>query len=314
MRVEYCSVSDPLGPTNNMSVMKFATGGSSEIPFDTCPSGDPAEAAPVIFIDPPSKVARVDWRELWRARELVAFLTWRDIKLRYTQTLLGVAWAVLQPALLMVTFAIFFGKFAKLPSSGIRYSLFAYTALVPWQFFAYALTQSANSLISNDRLVTKVYFPRLAIPLAAVLSGLADAAISFVLLLALVVLFGYPLRIQLLLLPVIGLVTIATAFAVGLWLSALNVRYRDVRHTLTFLTQLWFFVTPVAYSSAIVPERWRFVYDLNPMAGIIDAFRWAVLGTQLPRFSLISVLIMLLTFLFGLRFFKRMEGSFADLV
>jgi lipopolysaccharide transport system permease protein len=297
-----------------MSLMKFAVGGSSGTPSRTLAALDSTADGAVIFIDPPSSGGRVDWRELWRSRELIAFLTWRDIKLRYTQTLLGVAWAVLQPALLMVTFAIFFGKFAKLPSSGIRYSLFVYTALVPWQYFSYALTQSANSLISNDRLLTKVYFPRLAIPLSAVLSGLADFAISFVLLLGLMLWYGRPLRIEMLLLPLIALVTIATAFAAGLWLSALNVRYRDVRHTLTFLVQLWFFVTPVAYSSAIVPERWHFIYDLNPMAGIIDAFRWAVLGTALPRFSLISFAITLATFFLGLRFFKRMEASFADLV
>lgn len=283
--------------------MKFAAGGPAGIPTDT-----------VILIDPPARGARVDWGELWRSRELIAFLTWRDIKLRYTQTLLGVTWAVLQPALLMVTFAIFFGKFAKLPSSGIRYSLFVYTALVPWQFFSYALTQSANSLISNDRLLTKVYFPRLAIPLSAVLSGLADFVISFVLLLGLLLFYGKPLRVEMLMLPVIIVVTIATAFAVGLWLSALNVRYRDVRHTLTFLVQLWFFLTPVAYSSAIVPERWHFIYDLNPMAGIVDAFRWSILGTPLPRFSLISIAMTLLTLILGLRVFKRMEASFADLV
>jgi len=297
-----------------MSSIKFAAGGSAGIPFGTPASLRSTGVETVIMIDPPARGVRIDWRELWRAHELIAFLTWRDIKLRYTQTLLGVAWAVLQPALLMVTFAIFFGKFAKLPSSGIRYSLFVYTALVPWQFFSYALTQSANSLISNDRLLTKVYFPRLAIPLSAVLSGLADFVISFVLLIGLLLFYGKPLRIEMLMLPVIALLTIATAFAVGLWLSALNVRYRDVRHTLTFLVQLWFFVTPVAYSSAIVPERWHFIYDLNPMAGIIDAFRWAVLGTELPRFSVISLAIMLLIFVAGLRFFKRMEASFADLV
>jgi lipopolysaccharide transport system permease protein len=286
--------------------MKFAAGGPARIPF--------GETDTVILIDPPTSEARVDWGELWRSRELIAFLTWRDIKLRYTQTLLGITWAVLQPALLMVTFAIFFGKFAKLPSSGIRYSLFVYTALVPWQFFSYALTQSANSLISNDRLLTKVYFPRLAIPLSAVLSGLADFVISFVLLLGLLLFYGKPLRVEMLMLPVIIVVTITTAFAVGLWLSALNVRYRDVRHTLTFLVQLWFFVTPVAYSSAIVPERWHFIYDLNPMAGIVDAFRWSVLGTPLPRFSLISIAMTLLALILGLRVFKRMEASFADLV
>jgi lipopolysaccharide transport system permease protein len=293
--------------------MKFAAGEAGEIPFRTTALTSPART-PVVVIEPPSSGARVDWRELWQARELVAFLTWRDIKLRYTQTLLGVAWAVLQPALLMVTFAIFFGKFAKLPSSGIRYSLFAYTALVPWQFFSYALTQSANSLISNDRLLTKVYFPRLAIPLSAVLAGLADFAISFVLLIALLLYFGYPVRIQLLLLPVFALLTIVIAFAVGLWLSALNVRYRDVRHTLVFLLQLWFFVTPVAYSSSIIPARWQLVYDLNPMACLIDGYRWCVLGTPLPPFPLVAGTITFLTFVLGLRFFKRMEASFADLV
>lgn len=290
-------------------MLKFAVGGP---PFEG------ATNAPIngtlTLIDPPTDRVRVDWRELWRYRELLAFLTWRDIKLRYTQTLLGITWSVLQPALLMVTFAIFFGKFAKLPSSGIRYSLFVYTALVPWQYFAYALTQSANSLIANDRLLTKVYFPRLIIPLSAVLSGLIDFAISFVLLIGMLFWFGKPLRVQLLTLPLFVLLAVLTAFAVGLWLSALNVRYRDVRHTMTFLVQLWFFLTPVAYSSAIVPDRWRALYDLNPMAGIVDGFRWAVLGTELPRVSAISVAITLVILLLGLRVFKRMESSFADIV
>jgi len=253
-------------------------------------------------------------RELWDYRELFYFLTWRDIKVRYKQTALGAAWAVLQPFLTMVVFSVFFGALAKIPSGGVPYPVFAFTALVPWTFFATAVVQGGNSLIAQEGLLTKVYFPRLIVPAAAVLACLVDLAISFVVLVAMMLAYGIVPSLALFTLPLfIGLAAI-TALAVSLWLSALNVLYRDVRYTLPFLVQLWLFLSPVAYPASLVPEPWRTVYGLNPMAGVIDGFRWALLGdTPAPGpmiiVSVIAVIVLLGT---GLLYFRRMERLFAD--
>jgi len=237
--------------------------------------------------------------EIWRFRELLYFLTWRDIKVRYKQTALGAAWAIIQPVFMMVVFTLAFGKLAKVPSDGVPYPVFAYAALLPWQLFAHSLTEASNSLVSNERLITKVYFPRLVVPIAAVLGGLMDFAVSFVVLLGLMAYYGIRPGMAIVTLPLFLLLAIATALGVGLWLSALNVRYRDIRYTIAFLTQLWLFATPVAYPSSLVPARYRVLYGLNPMAGVVEGFRWALLGKAPPSMSLIAassiVVVVILT-------------------
>ncbi|HUJ12928.1 MAG TPA: ABC transporter permease [Thermoanaerobaculia bacterium] len=254
--------------------------------------------------------------EIWRFRELLYFLTWRDIKVRYKQTALGAAWAIIQPVFMMVVFTLAFGKLAKVPSDGVPYPVFAYAALLPWQLFAHSLTEASNSLVSNERLITKVYFPRLVVPIAAVLGGLMDFAVSFVVLLGLMAYYGIRPGMAIVTLPLFLLLAIGTALGVGLWLSALNVRYRDIRYTIAFLTQLWLFATPVAYPSSLVPVRYRVLYGLNPMAGVVEGFRWALLGKAPPSMSLIAassiVVVVILTG--GLMYFKRMELVFADVV
>ncbi len=217
-------------------------------------------------------------KDLWQYRELLFFLAWRDIKVRYKQTALGAAWAVIQPLFTMLVFTLFFGRLAKVPSDGIPYPLFSYTALLPWQLFAYALTESSNSVVANERLITKVYFPRLVVPLASILAGLVDFVIAFTLVIGMMIWYGVRPTWAVLTLPFFVIFTMATALGVGLWLSALNVQYRDVRYTLTFIVQFWLIASPVAYSSTLVPARWRPFYGLNPMAGVIEGFRWALLG------------------------------------
>ena len=255
-------------------------------------------------------------KDLWRYRELLFFLTWRDIKVRYKQTALGVAWAVMQPLFTMLVFTLFFGRLAKVPSDGIPYPLFSYTALLPWQLFAYALTESSNSVVANERLITKVYFPRLVIPLASVFAGLVDFAIAFILLIGMMVWYGVKPTWAILTLPFFIILAMASALGVGLWLSALNVQYRDVRYTLNFIVQFWLFASPVAYSSTLVPARWRPFYGLNPMAGVIEGFRWALLGkAQAPGAMLwVSVVVVALVLVGGLYYYRRMEKTFADVV
>jgi len=255
-------------------------------------------------------------RELWEYRELLYFLVWRDVKVRYKQTVLGAAWAILQPFLTMVVFSIFFGRLAGIPSEGIPYPIFAYTALLPWQLFAHALTESGNSLVANQQLITKVYFPRLVIPISAVLAGLVDFCIAFVVLLGMMVYYGVLPTKAVLALPLFLLLALATALAVGLWLSALNVQYRDVRYTLPFLTQFWLFATPIAYPSTLIPEQWRVVCGLNPMAGVVEGFRWALLGTGQGAGPMVVVSAIVVTALLigGLVYFRWMERSFADII
>src|SRR5919205_2217303 len=279
----------------------------------------PAESLdpiPVLKIRPPKGWASLGLREVWEYRELLYFLTWRDVKVRYKQTALGAAWAVIQPFFMMIVFSLFFGKLGGIPSDGIPYPVFAFCALLPWQLFAHALSESSNSLVANERLITKVYFPRFIVPVSAVLGGLIDFAIAFVILLGMMAYYRIVPTAMVVTLPLFLLLALVTALGVGLWLSALNVQYRDVRYTIGFLTQFWLFATPVAYPSSIVPAQWRWLYGLNPMAGVVEGFRWALLGkTEGPGAMLaVSVAAVILIFVGGIYYFRRMERTFADVV
>ena len=254
--------------------------------------------------------------EIWDYRELLYFLIWRDIKVRYKQTVLGASWAIIQPLMTMVVFSVFFGGLAKIPSDGVPYPIFAFAALVPWTFFANGLNQSSNSLVGSAHLITKVYFPRLIVPVASVFSSIVDFLIAFVVLLGMMVFYGIVPTLNVLWLPLFLLLAIVTALGVGLWLSALNVQYRDVRYLVGFVTQIWLFATPIAYPSSMLPEPWRTVYGLNPMAGVVEGFRWALLGTNSAPGPIIAVsasaaLVILIT---GAFYFRRMERTFADIV
>ncbi len=272
------------------------------------------DALPVLRIEPSSGWVSLRLGELWEYRELLYFLVWRDIKVRYKQTALGAAWAILQPVLTMVVFSVFFGRLAKVPSDGIPYPVFALAALVPWQLFAYAVSESTSSLVVSQNLIKKVYFPRLVIPIASVLAGLVDFAISFVALIGLMTYYGIRPTPAIAILPLFILLAVASALCVGLWLSALNVEFRDVRYTIPFLTQFWMFVTPVAYPSSLIPEKWRTVFGLNPMAGVVEGFRWALLGkaTSLGSFLAVSIAVVVVLLFGGLVYFRRMESTFAD--
>lgn len=270
---------------------------------------------PLLVLKPSRGFLRLKLADIWEYRELLYFLVWRDVNVRYKQTALGAAWAILQPVMTMLVFSVFFGRLAKMPSDGIPYPVFAFAALLPWQLFAYALSESSNSLVTNQNLITKVYFPRLVIPISSVLAGLVDFAVAFVVLLILMLYYGITPTAAIAVLPLFVLLAIVTALAVGLWLSALNVRYRDVRYTIPFLTQFWLFATPVAYPSSLVPARWRPLLGLNPMAGVVDGFRWALLGRSgapgpLLWVSIAAVVILLAG---GLMYFRRMEATFADI-
>jgi len=255
--------------------------------------------------------------EVWEYRELLLFLTWRDIMVRYKQAALGVAWAILQPLLTMVIFSVIFGQLAKLPSDGIPYPVFSYVALLPWNFFAGSLTRAGVSLVASSNLITKVYFPRLIIPMSAVVAGLVDFAIAFVILLGLMLFYGIVPTWNVLWLPLFLLLTLLTSLAVSLWLSALNVQYRDVQYAIPFLVQAWMYASPVAYSAGLIPSSgiWRIIYGLNPMAGVIQGFRWALLGGNPPDILMaVSTAMVLVLLLTGLIYFKNMEKIFADVV
>lgn len=270
---------------------------------------------PVTLIRPSGGWRALDPVELWRARELVYFLAWRDVRLRYRQTLLGVAWALLQPLVGMAIFTVFLGGLAHLPSDGIPYAAFVYAGLVPWTFFANSVTASSQSLVRNADLVRRVYLPRLAIPLAAVLGNLVDLLVGMALLGVLMVGFRIAPGPALLLLPPLVLFEVVTAFAIGLLLAALDVRYRDVRYVFPFLVQVWLFATPVVYSASLVPATWRWVLGLNPMAGVVEGFRWALLGGPPPGpLLLVSAAVVLVTLVLGLFYFRRTEGRFADVI
>jgi len=254
--------------------------------------------------------------EIWAYRELLYFLVWRDVKIRYKQTALGAAWAIIQPFLTMVVFSIFFGRLAKIPSDGIPYPLFAFAALVPWTFFANGLNQASNSLVGSAALVKKVYFPRLVIPLASVLSGVVDFVLALTVLVGMMAYYGFVPSARIAFLPLFFLLALMAALAVGLWLSALNVEFRDVRYTLPFLTQLWLFVTPIAYPSSLLSEPWRTLYGLNPMAGVVEGFRWSLLqsGGRPDGMIIASSIATVLLLIGGAFYFRRMERTFADVI
>jgi len=270
---------------------------------------------PYIRIEPASsRVLRL--KELWDYRELLYFLVWRDVKVRYKQTAIGAAWAILQPLLTMVIFTLVFAKFANVPSNGLPYPIFSYAALLPWTYFARALNQSVISIVTNSNLITKIYFPRLLLPVASIFAGLIDLGISFLFLLGMMVWYRIAPGWGTLLLPFFVLLIMLTTLAVSLWLSVINVRYRDVGQAIPFVVQLWMFVSPVAYPTSVVPEKWRLLYNLNPMAGVIEGFRWALTRGENPPFLpvILSTVIVVGLLYGGILFFKRMEETFADIV
>jgi lipopolysaccharide transport system permease protein len=273
-------------------------------------------ASDVTLIRPSRGWVPLRLAELWASRELLYFLVWRTVKARYKQTVLGAGWAIIQPVMTMAAFSLFFGKLARVPSEGVPYPIFAFTALVPWTFFANSLSLASNSLVEQERLLTRVYFPRLLLPLAAVTAGLVDFAIAFGVLTALMAYYGAVPGLAVLAAPLFVLLAITAALGAGLWLSALNVQYRDVRYVTPFLVQFWLFVTPVAYPGSLVPGRWQALYGLNPMAGVIEGFRCALLGLPQPPLALLAASAGTAVFLLisGLYYFRRMERSFADVV
>ncbi len=274
------------------------------------------EAVPTVVIEPSEGWVSLKLRELWQYRELLYFLTWRDVQVRYKQTALGVAWAVLQPLLTMLIFSVVFGRLANLPSDGLPYPVFSFAALLPWQLFSGALTRAGTSLVGSANLLTKVYFPRLIIPFSAVAAGLVDFAIAFLVLIVLLAYYGITPGVEILWVPVLVLFALASALAVGLWLSALNVKYRDVQHLIPFLVMAWMYASPVAYSANLVPSGpWRLVYALNPMTGVIQGFRWALTGGPAPgQMILVSAVVVIVLLVGGLFYFRRMERVFADVV
>ena len=270
---------------------------------------------PWIHITPSQGWVPIRLAELWQYRELLYFLSWRDVKTRYKQTALGVAWAIIQPFFTMVIFSLFFGRLANIPSDNIPYPIFAYVALVPWSFFANGLAQASTSLVLGSTIITKVYFPRLAMPIAAVLSGVVDFALAFLVLLGMMLYYGVVPTPKIVLLPLFLALALITSLGVALWLSALYVQYRDIRQVVPFLVQLWLFSTPVAYPSSLLSEPWRTVYGLNPMVGVVEGFRWVLLGTAAPGpMVLVSTMVALAILIGGAFYFRRMEKTFADVV
>lgn len=268
-----------------------------------------------VIIRPTRDWVPLNLGDLWEYRELLYFLVWRDIKIRYKQTVLGAAWAIIQPLATMVVFTVIFGRLAKIPSEGIPYPIFSYCALLPWNYFAIALDRSSNSLVNNAQLLSKVYFPRLVIPLAGVSAGVVDFGIAFLVLIGIMLFYGIAPTVTALALPAFLLLAMATALGVSLWLSALNVQYRDIRYVIPFLIQFWMYATPVVYSSSLIPERWRVLYGLNPMAGVVEGFRWALVGANAPGPMLaMSMAMVLLILISGAFYFRHMEKTFADVV
>jgi lipopolysaccharide transport system permease protein len=271
---------------------------------------------PVTLIEPSQGWVSLGLRELWEYRELLYFLVWRDIKVRYKQTVLGAGWAIIQPFFTMVVFSVFFGRLAQIPSDGVPYPIFSYAALVPWTFFANGLTHAANSMVEGSNLIKKVYFPRLAVPIAAVLSGLVDFSLALLVLIGMMLYYGLAPTINVLWVPLLLLMALVTALGTGLWFSAMNVLFRDVRYAVPFLVQIWLFATPIAYPSSLLPEPWRTLYALNPMVGVTEGFRWALLGTDTAPglMIIVSSIAMLALLATGALFFRRMERTFADVV
>lgn len=269
-----------------------------------------------VVVEPPHRLINLNLSELWRFRELLFFFIWRDIKVRYKQTLLGVTWAVLQPVITMIVFSVIFGRLANMSTGDIPYPIFLYAGLLPWQLFSRALIEAASSLILNQNMVTKVYFPRSILPASSVLGGLVDFGIAFIILLGLMIYYQVPFSWQLLLLPFFIIIAIFTALAISLWLSALVVRYRDIKFITPFLVQIWLFVTPVVYPSTIIPQDWLWLYNLNPMNSVVAGFRWAIYGAPFSGgyWLLISAAMIVALLISGIMFFQHMELTFADLI
>lgn len=275
---------------------------------------DQMSESPVIFLKPSSGWVALKLNELWDYRELLYFLIWRDVKVRYKQTVLGAGWAIIQPFFTMVVFSLFFGKLAKMPSDGIPYPIFSYAALVPWTFFTNGLNKASNSLVSNAGLIKKIYFPRLCIPIASVLSGVFDFLLSFLVLIAMMFYYSLTPTMNIVWLPLLLLLSLGASLGVSLWLSAMNVQFRDVRYILPFIVQFWMFATPIVYPSSLLPEPWRTIYGINPMVGVVEGFRWALLGTNTAPgpVIIVSSFVTLLLLVSGAFYFRRMEKTFAD--
>ena len=274
-------------------------------------------AAIVTILKPSSGWRGLDLAEIWSRKELLYFLAWREVKVRYKQTLLGASWAILQPLFTMIIFTLFFGRLAKIPSDGVPYPVFAFTALVPWMFFSNGLSLASNSLVNNAQLVTKIYFPRILVPMAAVLGGLVDFLLAFILLAVMVYWYGARIQPTIIWVPLFLALAFVSSLAAGLWLSALNVEYRDIRHTVPFLVQMWMFATPIAYPSSLIKKQpWHTLYAINPMVGVVDGFRWAILGgkTRPGAILLVSSVIAVIGLITGALFFRRTEKRFADLI
>jgi lipopolysaccharide transport system permease protein len=274
------------------------------------------DSVPVIRIEPSRGWVSLRLRELWEYRELLYFLVWRDVKVRYKQTVLGAAWAIIQPFFTMVVFSVFFGRLARVPSDGIPYPIFSYTALVPWAFFAEGLRRASNSLVEHAGLVKKVYFPRLAMPIARVFAGIVDFVLAFVVLLGMMFVYGVTPTVNVLWLPLFLLLALVTSLGTALWLAAMNVRFRDVAYIVPFIIQFWMYATPIVYPSSLLPEPWRTLYGINPMAGVVEGFRWALLGTDTAPgpILIVSSLVALVLLVGGAFYFRRMEKTFADVV
>ena len=288
--------------------------GAAALPVD---AGAATARPRVLRVQPSRGWVSLKLDELWRYRELVYFLTWRDVKVRYKQTVLGAAWAILQPFLTMLVFSLFFGRLARMPSEGVPYPIFAFAALVPWTFFANGLTQSSNSLVGSSNLVTKVYFPRLALPVATIFSGVIDVLLAFLVLVAMMGYYHLTPSLQVIWLPVFMALALTASLGTGLWLSAMNVQFRDVRYTVPFLTQFWLFATPIAYPITLLREPWkRVVFAVNPMVGAVEGFRWAIFGTEglTPEVVGVSFATALALLVTGALYFRRMERTFADIV
>jgi lipopolysaccharide transport system permease protein len=283
---------------------------------ENAPAWISEEDIPVIRIQPSRGWVSLKLHEVWEYRELLYFLAWRDVKVRYKQTVLGASWAILQPFLSMVVFSIVFGRVARLPSDGIPYPIFSYAALVPWTFFANGITKSTQSLVTGGNMIKKIYFPRLVMPISAVLSGLIDFVLAFVVLLGMMLYFGTVPTLNIIWLPLLLLLGLVTSLGVGMWLTAMNVQFRDIRYVVPFLVQLWMYASPVVYPSSMFGEPWRTIYALNPMVGVIEGFRWALLGveTQPGPVIIVSALAAVALMVSGMFYFRRLERSFADVV
>lgn len=284
----------------------------SPIPY---PTTTETASVPTLIIRPPKKWVPIDFHELWEYRELLYSFVARDVKIRYKQTALGFLWAIIQPLFMMVIFTLFFGGFAKIPSDGVPYPLFSFAALLPWTLFSEGLGRSTSSMVGNAGIMTKVYFPRLIMPISGIISPLVDFFIAFIILILMMAYYGFVPTIAIVLLPLFILLALATSLAIGLWLSALNIKYRDFQYTLPFIIQLGLYASPIVYPSSMIPAQYRILYGLNPMAGVIEGFRWALLGAKPPEaMLLVSVGVVVVLLIGGLFYFKRMEQYFADVV